>query len=113
MTKVSKILFVFTLIFFLAGNVSADRGYGKKRNKIQLNIITVSTLKKSIPFNLRSGLNYRGSSLLNQQQVGNSLFNNAIITYKKGNTVYILPYRQKVLIPDYSASGYKLIIRPK
>ena len=115
MKTLSKITFVLLLISFISGIANADRGvFGKKKNKVQLNIITVSTLKKSIPFNLRSGLSFKGSSLLNSQQIGNSIFNNGLISYKKGNTVYILPYKQKVLIPSYSAeSGYKLIIRRK
>lgn len=104
------------LVFFLAVSslVSADRGYNKKRNNIHLNIVTTNTLKNSIPLNLKSGLNYKGSILFNHQQIGNSLLNNTLISFKKGNTIYILPYNQKVLISDYSsASGYKLIIRHK
>ena len=91
----------------------ADRGGFGRRNKIHFNIITLNTLKNSIPFNLKSGLNYKGSAVLNHQFAANSVFNNAVITYQKGNTIYIVPYKQKVLIPSYSAStGYKLIIRP-
>lgn len=94
---------------------NADRGvFGKKKNKVQLNITTNSTLKKSIPFNLKSGLTFKGSSLLKTQQIGNSIFNTALISYKKGNTVYILPYKQRVLIPTYSPeTGSKLVLRRK
>lgn len=94
---------------------SADRGgFGRKRAKIHLNILTFNTLKRSITFNLKSGLTYRGSTMVDQQQIGNSLFNSSVLSYKKGNTVYILPIKQKILIPDYNPStGYKLIIRPK
>lgn len=114
MKRFIKIIFVSLLLFSLSGIVSADRGYGKKRNKIHLNIPISTTLKKSLSFNLRSALTYKGSKLFSQQQIGNSLFNNTIISFKKGNTVYILPYKQKVLISDYSStSGYKLIIRHK
>ena len=113
MKSLSKITFVLLLIGSISGIAIADRGvFGKKRNKVQLNISTFSTLKKSIPFNLKSGLTFRGSSFLNEQQIGNNLFNTALISYKKGNTVYILPYKQKILIPSYSPqTGYKVIIR--
>ncbi len=115
MKKPSKITFVFILIGCISGIANADRGvFGKKKNKVQLNITTQNTLKKSIPFNLKSGLSFKGSRLLNSQQIGNSVFNTALISFKKGNTIYILPYKQKVLIPSYSPeTGYKLIIRRK
>lgn len=85
-----------------------------KKNKTRLNINTNGNLKNSISFNLKSGLVYRGSSILSKTQIGNSVVTDALISYKKGNTVYILPYKQKVLIPDFSQKeGYKLIIRPR
>jgi hypothetical protein len=93
---------------------SADRGGFVKRTKTRLNIVTHGTLRNSIAFNLRSGIYYKGSFLLNTQQVGNASVSDAFISYKKGNTVYILPYKQKVLIPEYSQKdGYKLIIRSR
>src|SRR5436305_6183414 len=115
MRKLLKITFLLLLIACFCGIANADRGvFGKKKNKVQLNIFTTNTLKKSIPFNLKSGLIFKGSNLLNSQQIGNSLFNTALISYEKGNTIYILPYKQKILIPSYSPqSGYKLIIRRK
>lgn len=89
-------------------------GMNRKKSRIHLNILTLNNLKQSIHFNLKSGLNYRGSFQLDQHQIGNSLFNSQLLSYKKGNTIYIMPYKQKIFIPDYNgATGYKLIIRPK
>ena len=112
MTKYSKIVSVLLLVCGVCVFAFADRGGFVKRNKTQLNIKTNGNLKNSIPFNLKSGLTYRGSFLTDQEQIGNSLVSDAYISYKKGNTVYILPYKQKILIPEYSQqNGYKLIIR--
>jgi hypothetical protein len=112
MTKYSKIVTVLLLVCGVCVFAFADRGGFVKRNKTQLNIKTNGNLKNSIPFNLKSGLTYRGSFLTDQEQIGNSLVSDAYISYKKGNTVYILPYKQKILIPEYSQrDGYKLIIR--
>jgi len=42
------------------------------------------------------------------------MVSDAYISYKKGNTIYILPYKQKVLIPQYTQEeGYKLILRSR
>ncbi len=93
---------------------SADRGGFIKKNKSKLNISTTGSLKNSISFNLKSGINYRGSYLLNQTQIGNIIVTDEILSYKKGNTIYLLPYKQKILIPQYTqGEGYKLIIRSR
>lgn len=115
MKIISKIIFILVLIGGISSIAIADRGgFGRKRSKVQLNINMLGTLKKSIPFNLKSGLTFRGSKLLNSQQIGNTTFNTTLLSYKKGNTIYILPYKQKILIPNYSPeSGYKLLIRRK
>src|SRR5688500_13121589 len=109
MKIISKIIFSIILIAGICGIAMADRGgFGRKRNKVQLNINMVGPLKKSIPFNLKSGLTFRGSKLLNSQQIGSTWFNTTLVSYKKGNTIYILPYKQKILNPNYSPeSGYK------
>ena len=114
MIKKSKIAVLVLLVCFVTFVAIADRGGFGRRNKIHFNIITLNTLKSSIGFNLKSGLTYRGNSIMSQQQLGNSIFTNSIVSYQKGNTIYILPYKQKILIQSYSpASGYKLIIRSK
>ena len=114
MVKTSKIAVVVLLICFVTLVATADRGGFGRRNKVHFNIITLSTLKSSIGFNLRSGLAYRGNNTLFQQQVNNSIFTNNIVSYQKGNTIYLLPYKQKFLIQSYTpASGYKLILRSK
>ena len=114
MFKTSKIAAIVLLICFVTYVAVADRGGFGRRNKIHFNIITLTTLKSSISVNLKAGLNYKGNTVINHQQVGNSIFTNSIVSYQKGNTVYILPYKQKVLIQSYTpASGYKLIIRSK
>lgn len=115
MNNFTKILFILVVFNCATALASADRGgFGRKRSKIHLNIMTFNTLKRSINFNLKSGLSYKGSFILDQQQIGSSVFNSTLLSYKKGNTIYLMPYKQKVLIPDYSPStGYKLIIRPK
>jgi len=113
MRKYSQIILSIVLISCISIIATADRGgFGRKRT-VNLNIYTLSTLKNSIAFNLRSGLTYKGSTLFNHHLIGKNVIDNALVTYKKGNTIYILPYKQRILIPDYSASGYKLIIRSK
>ncbi len=110
-SKITLVVLLLCGVYFMA---FADRGGFVKKNKTHLNITTAGTLKNSIAFNLKSGIIYKGSFFLNNQQIGNSYVSDAFISYKKGNTIYILPYKQKVVIPQYTQQdGYKLIIRPK
>ena len=114
MSKYSKIIAVVVLVCGVYLFSFADRGGFVKKNKPHLNIETNGNLKNSIPFNLKSGLTYRGSFFTNTQRIGNTMVSDAYISYRKGNTVYILPYKQKILIPEYSQQdGYKLILRAR
>jgi hypothetical protein len=114
MTRYSKIALVALICFGVFFIAFADRGGFVKKNKTQLNIATKGTLKNSIAFNLKSGITYRGSFFLDMEQIGNTVINDAFVSYKKGNTIYILPYKQKIFIPEYTQKdGYKLVIRSR
>ena len=114
MNRYSKIGLMLLLVCGVYLIALADRGGFVKKNKTRLNITTVRKLKNSIAFNLKSGVVYKGSFFLNNEQIGNTYITDAFISYKKGNTTYILPYKQKMVIPEYTQKdGYKLIIRSR
>ena len=114
MLKYSRIVTVIVLVCGICLFAFADRGGFVKKNKPRLNIETNGNLKNSIPFNLKSGLTYRGSFFTNSEKIGNTMVNDAYVSYNKGNTIYILPYKQKILIPQYTQKdGYKLILRSR
>ena len=115
MKKITKMLLVMALLFGTAVSTLADRGIGRKsKNKVELNISIPSTLRSSIFFNLRSGLKYTGSLLSKQQTAAPLFFSNALITYQKGNSIYIIPYKQITAVPEVRSgyTGMKIIIRP-
>ncbi len=114
MNKVKMIL-VVCLLSGIAFSALADKGVGKKNKaKVSLNINTSNSLRNSISLNLKSGLKYTGSLLVNQQPYGNSILSNSLITYQKGNTVYIIPHKQIIAVPEMKQgyTGMKLIIKP-
>jgi hypothetical protein len=49
-------------------------------------------------FTLRSGYQYRGSQIINQQNQNNNFTRNSLVTYQKGNMTYILPV--KTIVPQ-------------
>ena len=111
----THIIIIVTLS--LAASIAfADRGgFGRKdKKRVVLDIANAASAKYIFLSNLRSGFIYKGSTTLNQQRSNFAIVNNSIMSFKKGNTMYILPYKQKILIPDFNRStGYKLIIRSK
>ncbi len=116
MIKTTKIMLIALVSLGTAFNAMADRGIGKKSKptKVTLNITTPSTLRNSLSLNVKNGLRYTGSMLLNQQSNTNSMMKTSLITYQKGNTTYIIPYKQKIVMPEIKQgyTGMKLIIRP-
>ncbi len=114
-TFTKKLLAVVVLISVVA-QASADKGVGRKnRVKTTLNITAPSHICNYIAFNLKSGLSYKGSLLNSRTTLGNSIMNRSIITYQKGNTTYIVPYKTKISIPDVQPgyTGVKIILRKK
>jgi hypothetical protein len=75
----------------------ATLGDGKSKGK-------KSSLLNSRPtitpgrFTLKSGYQYRGSQIINQQNQNNTFTRNSLVTYQKGNMTYILPV--KTIIPQ-------------
>ena len=104
------------IIGILSGNMLmsfADRGIGRKaKNKISLNIPLNTSLKSSISVNIKSGLKYKGSLLTGIQKDGGTVTANNIVTYQKGSNIYIIPYKQKLIVPEVKQgyTGMKLII---
>ncbi len=117
MKKLSgKILIVALLLS--VGNISfADRGAGKKsKAKTLLNINTANSnsLKSSLALNIKSGLSYKGSMLAGQRtSASGSLISSTLLTYQKGTTTYIIPFKQKITVPEIRQgyTGVKMIIR--
>lgn len=114
-----KISIIAALLIGLAGVSFADRGAGKKSKlKTTLNINSNNnySFKASLNANLRTGLTYKGSLLTPTKTVaGSTVFNNSLMTFQKGNTTYIIPFKQKTFVPEMTQgyTGVKMIIRTK
>jgi hypothetical protein len=98
MTAMGLLLFAVTALTF----ASKGGGEKKKRHEFEnsftpINAASSFTLKK-VPL-------YSGSSVTFQPKNNNHISLNAMITYQRGNTTFILPYQYKVNItPDIDFS---------
>jgi len=116
MNKLINISLTVVILFSIVTEALADRGTGRKsKNKTTLNISAPSNIKNSIAFNLKLGLIYKGSLLNTRNTVGNAIVNTSVVTYQKGNTTYIIPYKNKITVAEMRQgyTGMKIIIRKK
>ncbi|MGG9971418.1 hypothetical protein ACQ33O_06460 [Ferruginibacter sp. SUN002] len=115
MYKFAKRLLILVVLFGSANAVLADRGFGKRnKTKAVINVNTNGTsLRNAMSYNLKTGLSYRGTLLSSSKRFSTGMMNTSLVTYQKGNTTYIIPYKSKVMMPDIKQgySGVKLIIK--
>ena len=87
-----------TTLFLIGLSVAAfaTLGDGKTKKKSSL----LNSRPAIIPgkFSMKSGYQYRGSQIINQQKDKNSFTRNSLVTYQKGNMTYILPV--KTVVPQ-------------
>lgn len=117
MKTLTRKLLAVAILFSVVFEASADKGAGKKnKNKTTLNITApTNNIRSSIAFNLKSGLSYKGSLLNTRTVATGSIINNSIVTYQKGNSTYIIPFKTKITVAEVQQgyTGIKIIIRKK
>ena len=88
-----------TTLFLIGLSVTAFAivGDGKSRGKKSSLLSSRPTITPG-KFSLRSGYQYRGSQIINQQKDKNSFTRNSLVTYQKGNMTYVLPV--KTIVPQ-------------
>ena len=84
------------LLIGLSVAAFATLGDGKAKKKSSL----LNSKPTIVPgkFSMKSGYQYRGSQIINQQKDKNSFTRNSFVTYQKGNMTYIVPV--KTVVPQ-------------
>ena len=91
------ICFAFITMGFITFGSSG--GGGGKSTRNDLNFKDFTPIRTSGGFTLKAGPMYRGSQLLNMHQQNNAVVLSSVITYQRGNTTYILPYKYRMSKP--------------
>ena len=115
MKQTFKILLITFLVCGSALSSFADRGLRKKsRSHVSLNINTEHGFKNNVSLNLKNGLKYKGM-LLSGSESDNVSSISVLKYYQKGNTLYILPPKQKILSTELKQgyTGLRLVITSK
>lgn len=88
-----------TTLFLIGLSVAAfaTLGDGKSKGKKSSLLSSKPTITPG-KFSLKSGYQYRGSQIINQQKDKNSFTRNSLVTYQKGNMTFVLPL--KTIVPQ-------------
>jgi hypothetical protein len=85
----------FILITVTAIAAFASLGDGKSKGK-KASLLNNNSSFIPGKFSLKSGYQYRGSQVINQQKTNNVLNLNSLVTYQRGNMTFILPIKTSV-----------------
>jgi hypothetical protein len=93
--KIMRTCLFCAILFTVVALAFASKGGGdkKKNNTFKNDFIPIRT---TTGFTLRSGTSYTGNHFLTTEKTAKTFSYSTIVTYQKGNTIYILPYKYKV-----------------
>jgi len=90
-------MLISTLMIAVVGLTFASKGGGGDKKNTNIPLKTNFTpIRTTNGFTLKAGPSYAGSYVLGQEKTDNHISFNTLITYQKGNSIYILPYKYKV-----------------
>jgi hypothetical protein len=93
MMRQSAVSALFVVIAFLAFASKGGGGDKKKDTPLKNDFVPIRSLNE---FTLRSKPLYSGSYVFGQERDNKGISINTIVTYQKGRTVYVLPFKYKV-----------------
>jgi hypothetical protein len=87
----------FLLALISAGVFAvASMGGGNKKSKVVKNDFV--TVRTTSGFTLKAGPIFKNSRILSYERSEHAVNVNSVLTYQKGNTTFILPYRQRMAV---------------
>lgn len=94
----SFLILVCFAIFHSAFSASFNSGGGKKKDKKS----TISTLNfKANTLNSQNGYIFRNGLSFSSNNINAFVMQGSSIRYQKGNNLYVLPYKQKIIFRKF------------
>ncbi|HWK03716.1 MAG TPA: hypothetical protein VNS58_08790 [Puia sp.] len=101
MRRLMRQTLVCALMIAVVGLSFASKGGGgdkKSNNRIPLKT-EFTPIRTTGTFTLKAGPSYTGSFMLGQEKTKNYISIHSLVTYEKGNSIFIVPYSYKVNTP--------------
>ena len=95
-------LLMLSMAVFAFGSMGGGGNKSKSKTVKGAEFTPVRTING---FTLKAGPMYRGSMIFGQEKTKNTISFNSLVTYQKGNTTYILPYRYKMQTNAFDAKS--------
>jgi hypothetical protein len=105
MKKLMRLSCLSVLMIVAVLAFASKGGGGKKKIPALKNDFV--PIRTTSGFTLRSGVSYSGSHIFGVEKNDKSFSFNTVVTYQKGNTIYILPYKYKVNTPAFNTNSAK------
>ncbi|HLY69003.1 MAG TPA: hypothetical protein VKR53_04695 [Puia sp.] len=97
MKKLMRYGFFFMSFLIIVGLAFASKGGDKNKKRTTTNLKTdFVPIRISSAYVLKNGFTYTGSHTFGIQKENSTFSLHSIVTYERGNTTYILPYKYKV-----------------
>jgi len=94
LTGVSVLLFAQVELYAAKGDIKVKKGFVLKFNGFELKGMNNTF------FTLKPGVVYKGS-FNNVEKAPQQTTLQSIITFQKGNTTFIMPYKHRVILPKF------------
>src|SRR5882757_2195495 len=97
MRKLMRQVAISAMLLAVVGLSFASKGGGgdkKSGNKVPIKTEFVP-IRTTGNFTLKAGPAYSGSFFLGQEKTKTTISFNTLITYEKGNSIFIMPYKYK------------------
>ena len=112
--KLMRKLLVSTLMIAVVSLAFASKGGGgEKKNAPNTPLKTNFTpIRTTAGFTLKAGPSFSGNYFLSTEKKNDYVSFNTLVTYQKGNSTYIMPYRYKINTSVYlnnSGSNLRLL----
>jgi hypothetical protein len=96
--KLIRKTLISALLTAVVGLSFASKGGGgekKKDNNVPLKT-NFTPIRTTNGFTLKTGPTYTGSYLMGQEKTENYISFHTLVTYQKGNSIYIMPYKYRL-----------------
>src|ERR1700761_3272476 len=95
--KLMRKLLVSALLITVVGLADASKGGGGEKKKDNANLkANFTPIRTTSGFTIKAGPSLTANYFLNTEKTPNYVSFNTLVTYQKGNSIYVMPYRYKI-----------------
>lgn len=100
--KLTKGIFAAVLMLALTNmTLATNKGDGETKKKSAGFKMSFTPSRVSVPFSMKKTLKYDNTRLTTFSKGEKFVLYSSVMTYRKGNIVYMIPVKQKLVLPSF------------